>query len=279
MFSNTSITPITKKPSTRKRILFIIIGPFILFIAIISYFSVILFSSWLTTYFMHSNFDSIYTLPSLTSSNRNDLFNKLTANTWCNKSDVRKSNMLADTYKNYFFNKNGTYKWTHFSDYLEGSGQGNWNFEVNSVNSGIIFLSSGDTFGFVVKYNRILLADEILEKCGAIEDNTKTYTASTLPEIDTSLTFKKLTESKWHITNRYDLSTLPTEIEFLNDGRYIENFDNGKCSQSGLWSLNKDQLYRENPIKNCQPDSGHFTKSSVKFDSELLILNEETYSH
>ncbi|OGM24600.1 hypothetical protein A2962_01430 [Candidatus Woesebacteria bacterium RIFCSPLOWO2_01_FULL_39_61] len=228
-----------------------------------------------------SNFDTTSSQPTASSLDKGTLFDKLTANTWCNKDDISGKSMLAPTAKNYAFTKNGTYKWSHFSDYPEGSGQGNWNFEASGSDSGVIFLSSGDAWGFVIKSDRISLAGERLGKCEAITDSGNTYTADNLPRVNTSDLFNKLTAKKWKKTNDLDLFRLPTEIEFLKDGKYVANFNNGECSQAGLWSLREGQTHREEPVKDCDFRSkgeNYSINSEVKLDGDLLVFESSLYA-
>ena len=175
-----------------------------------------------------SNFEPASTQSTPSDSSKANLFDKLTANSWCNKSDISGESMLAPTAKNYTFSKNGTYKWSHFSDYPEGSGQGNWNFEANDTDSGIIFLSSGDAWGFVIKGDRISLTGERLGKCDPISGNGNSYTFDSLPKVNRSDLFNNLTSQKWKKTNELDLFRLPTDIEFQPNGKYVAIFNNGE---------------------------------------------------
>lgn len=212
---------------------------------------------------------------------KEDLSKKLTINTWCNKSAENSQSLLAPTQKNYSFKNDGTYNWSHFSDYPEGGGSGNWNFQKTTEDGGIIFLDSGDVIRFFLNKNGTLsLEAMVLDACEPlnISDN---YSADKLPKVEPSTLFKQITTNSWYKTNDFDLFRLPSKIELKSNGKYVAEFNADECSYTGFWSLRSNQIIRQVPSDNCDfrtKGKPSFNSYQVKLDRNTIVFEGALYS-
>lgn len=212
------------------------------------------------------------------------VFDRLTANVWCNKEEVKGVQLLAPTSKRYTFRRDGTYDYSHVSDYPEEQGAGNWNFQRTSQDSGLISLSSGELLSFALHGNRLQLADMTLSACEPNADEGKKHTIANLPRIELDSVASRLTATTWRKANDdFDLYRMPTSVEFIRDARYHAIFRNGQCSFSGTWSLRKgsnNNLIRAVPENSC--DERGKTKpstywSGARFEDGALIFDGSLY--
>ena len=121
----------------------LIIGSIILIIVVL----------WVTAYFIMDSNST--TSPSTTSSqqtyldksSREEIFAKLTDNSWCDR-EATKGSMFPD-YTDYKYKPDGTYEWHHFTDYTPApSGSGKWNFEQNSAGEWFLLYDDGQRLRF-----------------------------------------------------------------------------------------------------------------------------------
>lgn len=213
---------------------------------------------------------------------KEDLFKQLTKNSWCNKSETAGfSGGLPPTSKNYTFNANGTYKWSHFSDYPEGGGSGSWNFQKTTEGGGIIFLDSGDVLRFTLnKGGSLSLESMVLDACGSLIVSSG-YSSDKLPKVEPSALFKQVTANSWYKTNDFDLFRLPSKIELKSNGEYVAEFNNGECSYIGFWSLRSKQIVRQIPAENCDfrtIGEPSFLRYEVKLDENTIVFESALYS-
>lgn len=211
---------------------------------------------------------------------KEDIFKKLTSNTWCNKSAENSQSLLAPTRKNYSFKNDGTYNWSHFSDYPEGGGSGNWNFQKTTEGGGIIFLDSGDVIKFSLNKNGTLsLEAMVLDVCEP-QNTSGNYSSDKLPKIETSPVFKQITANNWFKTNDFDLFRLPSKVVLKPNGEYIAEFNTGECSYTGSWSLRSNQIIRQVPADNCDfrtKGKSSFYSYDVKLEKDIMIFEGALY--
>lgn len=211
---------------------------------------------------------------------KEDLFKQLTKNSWCDKSAENSKSLLAPTRKNYSFKGDGSYTWSHFSDYPEGGGSGKWNFQKTTEGGGIIFLDSGDVFRFTLnKSGSLSLEAMVLDICEPLNGSSN-YSSNNLPKIEPSAVFKQITASPWYKTNDFDLFRLPSKIELKSNGEYVAEFNNGECSYTGFWSLRSKQIIRQVPAENCDfrtLGKPSFHSYEVKLDGDTIVFESALY--
>jgi hypothetical protein len=200
------------------------------------------------------------------------LFQALTANTWCN--EPKGSSMFPpDTSKTYAFMADGNYRWSHFSDYPEGSGKGTWNWQLATTTSGVILLSEGDALSFSVESERKLLLETMeLNACEALGE-IKGKTAKDLPHVETSNLFKRLTANTWESTSELVAYRVPISIAYKTNGEYEATFEDG-CRFRSTWSLRDTKLFRFVPERSsCGSGSpnGGFMGSDIEFRGPYLL--------
>ena len=213
---------------------------------------------------------------------KEDLFKQLTKNSWCNKSETAGfSGGLPPTSKNYTFNADGTFKWSHFSDYPEGGDSGNWNFQKTTEGGGIIFLDSSDVLRFTLnKDGSFSLEAMVLDACEPLSDSSG-YSSDKLPKVEPSALFKQITANSWYKTNDFDLFGLPLKIGLKSNGEYLAEFNNGECSYTGFWSLRSKQIIRQVPAENCDfrtIGKPSFHSYEVKLDEDTIVFEGALYS-
>lgn len=211
-----------------------------------------------------------------------DLFTKLTHNTWCNKRETSGSTGgFAPTSRKYEFRDDGTYAWSHFSDYNEGGGKGNWYFQQTTVGGGIIFLDSGDVVRFSLNSDSTLSFEKIkLDACDPLPV-TGTYTADTLPKIAPSAMFIQLTAHDWYKGDDFDLYRLPTKVQLQANGEYTAEYNNGQCSYRGFWSWRYGSIIRQIPSDNCDPRTQGETSYhsyTVTMESTSMVFEGAMYT-
>ncbi len=217
-----------------------------------------------------------------------DLFDRLTTSSWCNEKEVQQQSKfyergLAPTSKGYSFRRDGSYEYSHWSDYPEQEGQGFWNFKGTSKSGGVIFLGSDEFLSFSFSDNNdLLLAGMRLSACAPIKYDRDYYSVAGLRKLTPSNIFLKLTGNRWKKISEFDVYRLPTTIEFKTTGEYEASFRNGECSASGIWSWRKQTgLIREIPKNSCDSRIRGVASDCyvpVRFERAFLVLDGRMYA-
>lgn len=270
------VSPLNSQPSSKRRLWFYILAVVLVLIIAIAVGATLLKNKSPLSQTKQFN---------VTKSNleKEDLFKQLTKNSWCNKSAENSKSLLAPTRKNYSFKGDGSYTWSHFSDYPEGGGSGNWNFQKTTEGGGIIFLDSGDVLRFTLnKDGSLSLEAMVLDACEPLSGSSD-YSSDKLPkvEVEPSVVFKQITANSWYKTNDFDLVRLPSKIELKSNGEYVAEFNNGECSYTGFWSLRSNQIIRQVPAENCDfrtIGKPSFHSYKAKLDGDTIVFEGALYS-
>ena len=173
---------------------------------------------------------------------RETLFERLTSARWCNRNYVKISRGLPDTSKSYAFRADGSYEWSHVSDYPEADGAGNWNFTPRDEDGGVIYLDSGDAWHFVFPGDgSIVLTSALLDPCEPITSEGK---SEDLPMVEPSALFKTITANEWFRTSDLNPDTKPSSITYLTNGQWTAGFRGGACMEVGSWALWDSKIMR-----------------------------------
>jgi len=218
-----------------------------------------------------------------------EMFQKLTANSWCNKEEMARNRReeFPPTRKNYTFKRDGTYEWSHFSDVPEGNGAGKWNFKKTTQGGGVIFLDSGDVLRFSLNTDNTLSLETIetmvLDQCEPVENQSGAYSSSTLPPVKPSAFFDRIIATKWVKANEFDLLTVPSQVQFFGDGQYTLWYRNGECAEQGFWSLRETHIKRRNftnnrcDFRDTENSQSYSYDYPIRFSDELLIFENNPY--
>lgn len=187
-----------------------------------------------------------------------EVFEMLTKNSWCNNPE----GPMGTSY-NYSFLADGSYSWTHFSDYLEGSGKGFWNFKLSSTSGGIIYLDSGEALSFNLLANKLTIASLELDICKN-QQVSPAMTVESLKVVHPSNYVIELASNSWYKTDELDLHRLPSKITFNLDGSYFAEFRNGECSYYGTWSYRIGTPYSGGSINRFVPEEDCDSRTDYK---------------
>lgn len=206
------------------------------------------------------------------------VFERLTAHSWCNQSEVaRDTSGLAPTFHRYEFRSDGSFEWDQQSDYPEASGKGRWNFTARSGTEGAIRLDTGDSIAFRLHDDGTVNLGVIeLETCTPLDGAGK-GSAEALPKVDLSDLYRELTSNAWYKMNSFNLDREPTKVTFNTDGTFYAEYNNGECEVAGTWSLRARQL-SWTPFGLCR--NGAFKASSsggspVEVRAGLLVTDQD----
>ena len=238
----------------------LIIGSVILIIVVFGVAAYFLFNSSFTT----SPYSNSSQPTPLEEASREEIFTKLTNNSWCNR-EATKDSMFPD-YTDYQLKPDGTYEWYHFTDYMPApSGSGKWNFERDSYGEWFLLYDDGQRLRFIMNENgSLILEDSNLDSCDPIS-TVKKYDASTLPPIQISSSAKlvadKLTANKWKRANDFDLDYKPTLVEFKKNYEYVTIYRNGECQNGGSWYATADEIKGKSLNDKCDPRNDTICKT------------------
>jgi hypothetical protein len=187
----------------------------------------------------------------VTAADRDALFAKLTASTWCNRARVSAPERLAPSAIRYTLSSDGAYDLIQSSDYVEREGAGSWNFTATTPDGGMLFLDNGDAIRFHFVAADVLSLDfKPMDACQAL---TATGNAAGLPKVKGSALFTALVSGTWYLNGDRDLVFQPTSIRYRADGTFTADFRYGECSESGSWSLQDGQVTLQRPLQGCNP--------------------------
>ena len=227
------------------------------------------------------------------SQTRQEIFEQLTKNSWCNKSLTADS--LFPDYTDYSFKPDGTYEWHEITDYTPSpSGSGRWNFEQNSAGKWILLYDTGERLPFMLNENNTITLDEVqkdgsftldetqLLPCEAITAN-KRYTEATLPPIAIPPLVKArtnmLTANKWKKSNDLNLEYRPTLIEFKQNFEYKTTYRFGACENNGNWYATADAIVGKSKINTCDQRDPTYAEgfAATILDNGFLLLGDDLY--
>jgi hypothetical protein len=216
------------------------------------------------------------------SAGKEQLFDALTANTWCDKSAEYNKSLLPRTRRRYTFRKDGAYEWMHASDAIEGEGAGVWNMQQTTDNGGILLLDSGDMWRFTIPQDNLLALEALtLDACESLVYEGS-QTSDALPEIASSPLVQRIAAHRWFKTDDFDLFRLPTTIIFRANGEYVAEFRYGECDYTGYWSLRDQKIIKEVPAEHCDSRNTGVTYfsggSPVQFDGDTAVFAGAMYS-
>lgn len=214
---------------------------------------------------------------------RDDIFAKLTKQSWCNREATRGSPF--PDYADYKFKADGTYEWHFFTDSTPASsGEGKWNFEKNSAGSWLLLYDDGARQRFTLYEDGTLTFEGIdLNPCDPITISNP-YTAATLPAIqlpsDAKLVAEKLTLQKWKRANDFDLDYEPTTIEFKKNYEYIATYRGGECQNDGNWYVTANGIVGDSLTNDCdiRDDTYPENLSAKLLKNDFLFLNHDLYT-
>jgi len=168
---------------------------------------------------------------------KNEVFTKLTANLWCNKSED--SPFMG--YSEYQFKANGEYKIYGFNDYSSSTSTGKWSLEKSFDEDWILLYDNGLRTRITLNYDGTLTMGPNNAKINPCEPLivSDPYTAETLPEVqlpdEVIQRIDQIIAQKWKRTNDFDLNFKPTSIEFKKNHEYVTTYRYGECQNHGDW--------------------------------------------
>jgi len=212
---------------------------------------------------------------------KQDIFAKLTANSWCNKK-VTEGSPFPD-YIDYRFKDDGTYEWHFFTDYTPApSDAGKWNFEQTPADDWFLLYDNGMRQRFSLKDGMLMLGSVALDVCDPITV-TNQYTSGTLPPIQLTSKVQNIintiTAHPWKRANDIDLDYAPTSVEFKKNWEYITTYRNGECQNSGYWYATASEIQVNSLTDQCDPRDDTYPEAFTAelLDNGFLFFDYELY--
>ncbi len=210
---------------------------------------------------------------------KNELFSKLTKNSWCNKNEYS----LYPDHSNYQFKADGEYENQFFTDYTTYPNTGKWSIEKTSDDDWVILYDDGVRTRITLNWDGTLTLGPTkthkLTPCNSLSVS-KPYTAETLPPIqlddEVKQVISNLTAHKWKRANDFDLFFKPTSIEFKNNNEYLTTYRNGECQSKGDWYATVGAIGGSSLTNKCDTrDSKYPETIRAKFlkNGHLLVGN------